>query len=300
MPAGAVPSSLEMENSSYVLVTPVRNEQATIGITIDSVIQQTIRPAEWIIVSDESTDRTDEIVSQYASKHAFIRLLRLTGRPQRNFASVVFAVDSGIAALSTKDYKFIGLLDGDIRFPEKYYEEMLLRFTKDAKLGLAGGLVVDCYDGRRHPGPQSLRDVAGAVQLFRRECFESLGGLVAVPEGGWDAITCVQARMRGFKTQTFPEIEVDHLKPRNIAEGNFFRRTWQLGIREYALGNHPLFEVMKCGYRCIERPVFLKGFLRFSGYIWCCLNRRKRMLPADLIRFIRKEQMARVFRWGGC
>jgi glycosyltransferase involved in cell wall biosynthesis len=289
-----------MKNSSYVLVTPVRNEQATIGITIDSVVRQTTRPSEWVIVSDGSTDQTDEIVMQYASKHEFIRLLRLAGRPERNFASVVFATESGIAALRTKDYEFIGLLDGDIRFSDKYYEEILLRFANDAKLGLAGGLVVDCYAGRRHPGPQSMRDVAGAVQFFRRECFESLGGLVAVPEGGWDAITCVQARMRGFKTETFPEIEVDHLKPRNIAEGNLFRRTWQLGVREYALGNHPLFEMIKCGYRCIERPVLLGGFLRFAGYVWCVLNHRPRMLPAEIRRCIRREQMTRLFRLGGC
>jgi poly-beta-1,6-N-acetyl-D-glucosamine synthase len=287
-----------MKNASYVLITPVRNEQATIGITIDSIVRQTIRPAEWVIVSDESTDQTDEIVTQYASKHEFIRLLRLTDRPHRNFASVVFATESGIAALKTKDYEFIGLLDGDIKYPETYYEEMLRRFSEDAKLGLAGGLVVDCYGGRRHPGPQSLGDVAGAVQFFRRECFEALGGLVAVPEGGWDAITCAQARRCGFKTRTFPEIEVDHLKPRNIAEGNIFKRTWQLGVREYALGNHPLFEVMKCGYRCIERPWFLGAFLRFAGYVCCYLQRRKRTLSADTVRFIRQEQMARIFRGG--
>ena len=188
-----------MNKASYVLVTPVRNEQATIGITIDCVVRQTIQPAEWVIVSDESTDQTDAIVRESASKHGFIRLLRLTRRPGRNFASVVFAAESGIAALKHQNYEFIGLLDADIRFAPNYYEQILSRFATDPGLGMAGGLVVDCYGGRRHPGPQSLRDVAGAVQFFRRQCFESLGGLVAVPEGGWDAITCVQARMRGFK-----------------------------------------------------------------------------------------------------
>lgn len=290
----------EMRNSSYVLVTPVRNEQATIGITIESVVRQSIQPREWVIVSDESTDDTDAIVTHYSAKHEFIRLLRLTRRPQRNFASVVFATESGVAALKTKDYGFIGLLDGDIRFPENYYEEILLRFVKDPKLGLAGGLVVDFYGGRHHPGPQSLIDVAGAVQFFRRDCFESLGGLVAVPEGGWDTITCVQARMRGFKTETFPEIEVEHLKPRNSAEGNLVRRIWQLGVRDYALGNHPFFQVAKCGYRCIERPWFLVGFLRFAAYAWCYLHHRTRHLPAEIIRSIRQEQIARVFRLGGC
>jgi poly-beta-1,6-N-acetyl-D-glucosamine synthase len=284
-----------MKSSSYVLVTPVRDEQATIAITIDSVVRQTIQPVEWVIVSDQSTDRTEEIVEQYSSKHSFIRLLRLTHRPGRNFGSVVFATECGIGDLKVKNYQFIGLLDGDIRLPENYYEELLRRFENDSKLGLAGGLAVDCYGGRRHPSLQTLSDVAGAVQFFRRECFEALGGLVAVPEGGWDAITCVQARMHGFKTRTFPEIEVDHLKPRNISEGNALRRTWQLGVREYALGNHPLFELVKCAYRCLERPFVLGGCIRLAGYVWCCLNRKGRMLPRDTMLFLRKEQVHRIF-----
>jgi glycosyltransferase involved in cell wall biosynthesis len=288
-----------MKHSSYVLITAVRNEEATIGITVESVIRQSLRPAEWVIVSDESTDDTDAIVKRHALQHEFIRLLRLSRRPQRSFASFVYALEAGIAALRTNSYSFIGLLDGDIRLPEKYYEEMLRRFADNPKLGIAGGLVVDCYDGRRHPSPQSLRDVAGAVQFFRRACFESIGGLVAIPEGGCDTISCAQARMHGFQTQTFPEIKVDHLKPRNSAEGNVFQRTWQLGVRDYAVGNHPLFEVLKCGYRCIERPFVLGGFLRLAGYTWCCLKRRKRTLPPDITGYIRREQMSRILRRSG-
>jgi GT2 family glycosyltransferase len=249
-------------------------------------------------LSDESTDRTDEIVKDYASRYGFIRLLRLTKRPGRNFGSVVFATEAGVAALNTKDYEFIGLLDADIRFSEYYYEEMLRRFSADPKLGLAGGLVVDCYGGIRRRVGQSLNDIAGAVQLFRRECFESLGGLVALPEGGWDAITCVRARMNGFKTRTFLEIEVDHLKPRNIAEGKLVRRTWQLGVRDYAIGNHPLFEVIKCAYLCIKPPLVIGGLLRIAAYTHCYLNRRRRKIAPNVIRYLRKEQLNRLFRVG--
>jgi hypothetical protein len=172
------------------------------------------------------------------------------------------------------------------------------RFAADPNLGLAGGLVVDCINGERFRSVGSSRDIAGAVQFFSRKCFDSLGGLVAVPEGGWDAITCAQARMNGFKTQTFEDIEVDHLKPRNIAEGNIARRFWQLGIREYALGNHPLFEVVKCGYRCLERPVLIGGFFRFVGYFGCCVSQKKRMVSPDIVRYIRQEQLRRLLPFG--
>ncbi len=286
-----------MRTDGYVLITPVRNEGATIGTTIQCVVEQTIRPKEWIIVSDGSTDRTDEIVKAHASQSEFIRLLRLDNRPSRNFASVVFALEAGIASLKTEDHGFIGLLDGDVKFSPKYYEEILKRFRSDPQLGLAGGLVIDCYQGRRRRQIQSLTAVAGAVQFFRRDCFESLGGLVALPEGGWDGLTCVHARMKGFRVRTFPEIEVDHLKPRNIAEGSVLKRTWQLGLREYALGNHPLFETVKCGYRCIDYPYFLGGVTRLAGYTWCCLSRRKRMLSPEVIKFVRREQWSRLFHF---
>jgi biofilm PGA synthesis N-glycosyltransferase PgaC len=285
-----------MKTSSYVIITPVRNEEATIGITIESVIHQTILPKEWVIVSDGSTDRTDEIVKTYASQNTFINFLRLENRPARNFASVVFATEAGLEALKTTDYDFIGLLDADIQFAQDYYEQMIQRFSRHPQLGLAGGLVIDCYQGQRRRSVQSLRDVAGGVQFFHRKCFMSLGGLVAVPEGGWDTITCVEARRHGFHTRTFADIEVDHLKPRNISEGNILRRYRQLGIREYALGNHPLFELVKCIYRCLEYPLVIGGLMRLAGYVGCYVSRPQRILSEDSIRFIRREQLHRLFR----
>jgi glycosyltransferase involved in cell wall biosynthesis len=283
---------------SYVLVTPVRNEESTIGTTLEAVIHQTILPREWVVVSDASTDHTDEIVERYCANHKFIRLLRLGHRPRRSFSSVVFATESGLADLECSDYEFIGLLDGDIRLSRAYYQEILRRFAEDSRLGLAGGLVIDCYEGRRHKTHQSLRDVAGAVQFFRRQCFEAVRPLVALPEGGWDMLTCVQARRAGYRTRTFKELEVEHLKPRSAAEGGLLRRTWRLGMREYAVGSHPLFTIVKCGYRCVEYPWLLGGVVRLAGYLWCYLRFRRRLVAVETIKFIRREQLARLWSFG--
>jgi biofilm PGA synthesis N-glycosyltransferase PgaC len=62
---------------TYVLVTPARNEAQFIESTIQSVVAQTMRPLKWVIVSDGSTDGTDEIVSRYAVAHEWIELLRM-------------------------------------------------------------------------------------------------------------------------------------------------------------------------------------------------------------------------------
>ena len=105
------------DDQSYVLVTPVRNEEATIGITLESVVRQTTRPRKWVIVSDGSIDHTDAIVCDYVRRYPFISFLRLESRPKRSFSSVVFATEAGIAAIDVKDYRYIGLLDADIRLP---------------------------------------------------------------------------------------------------------------------------------------------------------------------------------------
>jgi biofilm PGA synthesis N-glycosyltransferase PgaC len=282
------------QRPAYVLVTPARNEQATIEITIQSVTSQTILPDEWIIVSDGSTDRTDAIVAEHARSHPFIRLLRLDCRPARNFASVVNAIESGIGALKTEHYDFLGLLDADVRFQSDYFERLMAKFAPDPRLGLAGGWVLDVVGGRRPPERQFLKDVAGAAQFFRRECFAALGGLVAIPEGGWDAITNVQARLAGYRTRTFTDLVVDHLKPRNSAEGGAVRRKWQLGVRDFALGYYFVFEAAKCAARWRETPFVIGALARLAGFSWSCLSRRKRVMSRALITAVRKEQRRRI------
>ncbi|MGH7996965.1 MAG: glycosyltransferase [Opitutaceae bacterium] len=285
-----------MAQPYYVLVTPVRNEERTIAETIRAVLAQTLLPAEWVIVSDGSTDRTDEIVREYAANHAFVRLLRREPASDRNFASVVHAIEAGIAYVRTGGFDYIGLLDADVRFRPSYFETLISHFENSLKLGLAGGLVLDVPMIERHH--QRLQDVAGATQFFRRSCFESLGGLVAIREGGWDAITNFQTRANGYETRTFPDLIVEHLKPRNSAEGGLIRRKWQFGVRDYALGYDPLFEFAKCVARWRERPWLIGTLLRMAGFAWAGLNRRPRSLPPSLLTAIRREQRRRMLGMG--
>jgi glycosyltransferase involved in cell wall biosynthesis len=292
-----VPNTCEVDqnqnNVAYVLVTPVKNEEKLIGITIESVVRQTVRPAEWVIVSDGSTDRTEEIVRTAAQEHPWIRLLALPPRPDRNFAAVVRATEAGLQALSVTDYAYVGLLDSDVRFQSDYFAQVLAEFLRRPQLGLAGGVVIDVGQSKERL-PFNRQDVPGAVQFFRRSCFAALGGLIAIPEGGWDALTCARARMVGYETSLLTHLIVDHLKPRNIAEGSVFRRKWQLGVRDYALGYHPLFEAVKCFGRMREPPFVLGGLAWWIGFCIAALQRRRRLMPADLLGFVRKEQMGRM------
>lgn len=283
----------------YVLVTPVRDEEATIGRTIASVVRQTIRPAEWVIVSDGSTDGTDNIVREAARRHPWIRLLRLEPRPGRSFAAVVDNTEKGIRHLETTNHRYIGLLDSDVEFQENYFEQIMRRFEAEPQLGLAGGVVID-VGLPRDRFPRNRIDVPGAVQFFRRQCFEKIGGLIPIPEGGWDGMTCAMARMHGYKTRLFTDLMVDHLKPRNISEGNMVRRKWQMGVRDYAAGYHPFFEAVKCISRLMDPPFMIGATAWWVGYCTAMFQRRRRVVPPAVVDHIRKEQwmrLARTFGW---
>jgi len=277
----------------YVLVTPAKNEEATIAVTIASVVNQVVRPAEWVIVSDGSTDRTDEIVRAAALSHPWICLLPLPPRRQRSFAAVVQATDAGVRALTLASYSYIGLLDSDVRFQPDYFKKVLETFEASPQLGLAGGVVIDLGSPRDRL-PRNRQDVPGAVQFFRRRCFEALNGLLAIPEGGWDGLTCARARMLGFETRLLTELVVDHLKPRNISEGGVLRRHWQMGVRDYAVGYHPLFESAKCLARLFDSPAFVGSSARWFGYCRAAFQRRERLVPPDLLGFLRAEQKQRL------
>jgi poly-beta-1,6-N-acetyl-D-glucosamine synthase len=279
----------------YVVVTPVRDEEKTIGLTIASVVAQTQRPREWIIVSDGSTDQTNEIVANASREHPWIRLLALPLRTGRDFAAVVKNTEHGVRSLDCQDYAFLGLLDADVSFQADYFEQLLKRVATDPKLGLVGGAVIDVGTPRDRL-PRNLLDVPGAVQFFRRECFESLGGLIAIPEGGWDAITCAVARLRGYGTRLLTDLIVDHHKPRNIAHGGYLRRRWQLGIRDYGLGYHGLFEFVKCCGKVHHHPFFFGAAAWWLGYCSATLQRRERVIPVDLVAFVRREQVSRLWR----
>src|SRR6516162_3973080 len=159
--------------SSYVMVTAAYNEERLIEQAIDSILSQTILPAKWIIVSDGSTDRTDEIVSRYTAEHDFIQLLRISEDHARNFAAQVNAINRGLSLLESMDYDFVANIDADITLEPDYFERLLERFRQNPHLGLGGGAIYERYGagGFAERRGNSVTSVAHGCQLFRRECF---------------------------------------------------------------------------------------------------------------------------------
>ena len=206
---------------SYVLVTPARNEAQFIEQTIQSVVAQTVRPLKWVIVSDGSTDGTDEIVNRYAAENDWIELLRMPERKERHFAGKAYAFNAGKARVDGLPYEVIANLDADITFESGYFSFLLEKLASDPKFGVVGTPYVEnskeTYDYRF----VSLGHVSGACQVFRRECYEAIGGYAPVKVGTIDCIAVITARMKGWKTRTFTQkVSLHHRKWGTILFGS--------------------------------------------------------------------------------
>ncbi len=278
----------------YVLITPARDEEAFIEKTIESVIHQTVLPLKWVIVDDGSTDKTPDIVSRYLAQYPWIELVRRPQRPDRSFAGKVQAFNAGYERLNGMQYEIIGNLDADISFDRDYFEFLATRFSEDLALGVAGTVF-------RAQGYSSERDsfeghnyVTGPCQLFRRQCWEEIGGYVPHRAGGEDTIAVRTARMMGWKTRSFREKSFFHYRLTGTAERSLLSAFFFYGQVDYFLGGHPVWELFRVAYRAAKQPYILGGLAVGLGYCWAFLRRTPRPVSRELMAFHRKEQMVKL------
>lgn len=278
----------------YILITPSRNEAKFIETTIQSVIKQTVLPSKWVIVNDGSTDETASIVDRYAAKYSWIELINLPARKERNFAAKVHAFKAGQESVKNIEYEVIGNLDADVSLDEDHFEFLLGKFREDSHLGVAGTVF-------REPGYNSETDsfegqnyVSGQCQIFRRRCFEEIGGYFPSKAGGIDWIAVKTARMIGWKTRSFREKSFYHHRVLGTAERGVLASSFAYGKKDYILGGHPVWELFRCAYRMTKRPYLVGGIALFAGYVAALLSRTERPVSDELMGFHRREQMVKL------
>lgn len=280
----------------YALITPAWNEERHLEQVIRSVTAQTVLPVRWIIVSDGSTDRTDEIVQMSAQHFPWIRLLRLERSPDRHFAGKAHAVNAGYASLKDVVFDLVGNLDADITAPPDFYKFLLSRFEAIPNLGVAGTPFVE---DSGNPGSHShtfsnLEHVSGACQLFRRGCFEQIGGYRPIKGGGIDWVAVTTARMLGWITRTFVERTCVHHRTMGTADRSPVKARFRHGQEDYFVGNHPLWEIGRSLVQMKNQPLILGGLCLLSGYTYAWLSGKANPIPAELRSFHRREQMDRM------
>jgi poly-beta-1,6-N-acetyl-D-glucosamine synthase len=280
---------------NYTIITPVRNEGQYLQSTIDSVVAQILRPQTWVIVDDGSTDNTGELIDAAARQHSWIQAVH---RPDRGFrkqgGGVVEAFNDGFKLVGEESWDFIVKLDGDLSFGKDYFKKCLDQFSEDKQLGIGGGKIDCLIDGVTvEDCPGDPLHVRGATKIYRRATWEAIGGLIQAP--GWDTLDEIKANMLGWKTRSFPSLRVLQHRETGAVEGKW-KNSVKNGRANYGVGYHPFFMFCKCVRRLFERPYGVVSVGLWYGFLTSYLWHAPRICEPEVIQFLRREQMRRLFR----
>ena len=278
--------------NDYVIISPVRNEEEYIEKTILSVINQRVKPKEWIIVNDGSTDRTPEIINKYASEYTWIRRIDRPTNDHRPGPGVVLAFYQGYENIDTKTFDYVVKLDGDLSFEPDYFHFQLKEFETNRKLGMTSVTTDNVFGEKLVKDKMPEDHVRGAAKMYRKTCFDQIGGIQVVL--GWDTLDELKAQMLGWETRSYPHLVLKHYKPIGFKQKKTIKREMLAGERLNYLGYHPLFAVLKCFYNFKRKPFLVGGALMLTGYLGAIITGREKNPDREMIKFYRRKQMKRL------
>ena len=278
-----------------LIVSPVRNEEDYLQQTIDSMVAQTVRPTQWIIVDDGSADRTAEIAASASREHNWIRLYRRPDRGVRKLGGgVVDAFNDGLAQHDLDVFDYVCKFDGDLEFGPTYFERLFEKFADDPRLGTASGKSWIRVGDRLVPERTGDEFSQGQSKLYRVACFKEIGGFVRGVM--WDGIDCHRCRMLGWKARSFrdEDLRFIHLRPMGSSFKSIFHGRLRWGRGQYFMGTHWLYALAITGYRMFERPFVIGGLCILAGYTWAGLRRMQRYEDSEFRRHLHQWQIGRL------
>jgi poly-beta-1,6-N-acetyl-D-glucosamine synthase len=276
----------------YVIITPARDEAAHLHKTIESVVAQTIRPVEWLIVNDGSTDKTGEIIDDYSARYPWIRAVHRTNRGFRKAGGgVVDAFNEGYRQVTCTDWDYMVKLDGDLSFEPDYFEKSFTHFSNEPRLGVGGGVMCYIENGTKSFEANPAFHVRGATKIYRRACWDAIGGFWPAP--GWDTMDEVKASMLGWTTRSFPELHLLHHRYTGAADGTWANLV-KNGRANYVCGYHPAFMLLKCLRRLAYKPYVVGSIALLYGFLSGYTQRIPQVDEPETIKYLRKQQLARL------
>ena len=275
----------------YYLVIPTYNEEKFIALTLQSLVNQTVLPTTVVVVNDNSTDKTAEIVAAFAKEHAFISMINTTSDAIHLPGSkVINAFNKGLETLD-ENYDFIVKIDADLIFPPNYFETIIQHFQSDSTIGMAGGF---CYIEKNDEWIlENLTDkdhIRGALKAYRKETFKQMGGLK--PAMGWDTVDELLCKFYNWKIKTDVTLHVKHLKPTGANYNQAAR--YKQGEAFYTLGYGFIITVIAS----LKLAMMKKKPLLFIDYIqgfWKAkLAKKPLLVTTDQSKFIRKYRWSKM------
>ena len=278
--------------NNYSLISPCRNEADYMRQTLDSVIEQSKRPCNWIIVDDGSTDETPRILAEYSEKHEWIKVITCEDRGHRAVGpGVIDAFYQGYEVLDKSEIDFFCKLDLDLLLPERYFEVLIERMNRNPRLGTCSGKSYIHEGGKLIQEKKGDETSLGMTKFYRLACFNDIGGFVRGVM--WDGIDCHRCRMLGWRACSWddPELRFIHLRPMGTSQKGVFAGRMRHGYGQYFMGTGFIYILASAFFRMTERPFVLGGLAIFWGWLRSAVNREKRYDDFEFRKFLRRYQM---------
>ncbi len=273
---------------NYYIIIPSYNEEKFISLTLQSILEQTVLPSKVVVVNDNSTDKTPEIVSEFASKFPFITLVNTTSETLHLPGSkVINAFNKGLETVDDY-YDFIVKADADLIFPNNYFETIIRHFQSDEKIGMAGGF---CYIEKNESWVlENLTDkdhIRGALKSYRKETFKQISGLK--PAMGWDTVDELLCKFYGWKIKTDETLHVKHLKPTGANYNKTAR--YKQGEAFYTLGYGFWITAIASAKLALRKKKPLLFLDYISGFLKAKSAKKPLLVTEEQAKFIRN------YRW---
>lgn len=283
-----------MDIDKYVIVTPAHNEECYIRFTLDSVTGQTVRPAQWVIVDDGSTDDTSKIIQKYSEKYIWIKLVENInkGETRSGGAKVVRAFILGCENIDISDYDIIVKLDADLTLPPEYFEIIMRTFTEDESIGLCGGQLMINVKGNWINEKNAEYHLRGPIKAYRKSCLEQIGGIPITLN--WDSLDEMKAMYLGWKVKIIP-LYVKHHRVTSSLINRGLRYAYSYGEQTYKEGYDFILAFLRAiffGMRANSNMISILWFI--AGFLKSVIFGTKREVDPSLASFIRHFQYNRI------
>jgi glycosyltransferase involved in cell wall biosynthesis len=276
---------------NYYIVIPAHNEEEFISLTLESLISQTLLPKKVVIVNDNSTDKTAEIVLAYAKDNPFITLVeKKSSAIHLPGSKVIQAFQKGFETLD-EDYDVIVKLDADLIFPNNYFETITKHFQSDERIGMVGGF---CYIEKNGDWVlENLTDkdhIRGALKAYRKETFKQIGGLKA--QMGWDTVDELLCKFYNWKVVTDASLQVKHLKPTGANYNKTAR--YKQGEAFYTLGYGFWITSIASAKLSFMKKKPLLFFDYIQGFLKAKAEKKPLMVNGEQAKFIRNYRLKKM------
>lgn len=276
---------------NYYIVIPAHNEADLINLTLESLVKQTVLPKKIVVVNDNSTDNTADVVLAFAKEHPYITLVnKESSAIHLPGSKVIQAFNAGLASLD-EEYDIMMKADADLIFPTNYFETIIRHFQSDATIGMVGGF---CYIEKNGQWVlENLTDkdhIRGALKAYRKATFKQIGGLKA--QMGWDTVDELLCKFYNWQVITDESLHVKHLKPTGANYNKTAR--YKQGEAFYTLGYGFFITAIASAKLAMmkKKPLLFMDYIK--GFWKAKWAKKPLMVTPEQARFIRKYRLQKM------